>query len=99
MAEYIRKQAAIDAFKDAVNDVGILDAEDINTVFQMLPSIDAVEVRHGTWIEDRYNNLDYVCSECGEPCAGMVMGKPRDRYCKWCGAKMNHDGKGILTTD
>lgn len=54
-----------------------------------LPPSDAVEVRHGTWIEDRYNNLDYVCSECGEPCADMVMGKPRDRYCKWCGARMD----------
>lgn len=53
-----------------------------------LPSADVQPVRHGTWIEDRYNNLDFVCSECGEPCGTMVMDKPRDRYCKWCGAKM-----------
>jgi hypothetical protein len=28
------------------------------------------------------------CSECGESCATYSMGQPRDRYCKWCGAKM-----------
>ena len=55
---------------------------------EVQPSADAVKVRHGTWIEDKYNDLDYVCSECGEPCADMVMGKPRDKYCKWCGARM-----------
>ena len=33
----ISRKAAIDALMDALNDVGVLDAEDINTVFQMLP--------------------------------------------------------------
>ena len=36
--DLISRQKAIDAFMDALNDVGVLDAEDINTVFQMLPS-------------------------------------------------------------
>lgn len=41
----------------------------------------------GEW---KYNpDMDaYVCDQCGEPCAGYVMGKPRDRFCKWCGAKL-----------
>lgn len=34
----ISRRATLDAFTDALNDVGALDAEDINTVLQMLPS-------------------------------------------------------------
>lgn len=43
--------------------------------------------RRGHWIADDDCLSDY-CSECGEPCATYAMGKPRDRYCKWCGADM-----------
>ena len=44
MAEYIDRRAAIDAFNRAVQDVGILDADDIETVFGMLSSADVVPV-------------------------------------------------------
>lgn len=37
--DLISRQKAIEALIDALNDVGVLDAEDINTVFQMLPPI------------------------------------------------------------
>lgn len=39
---YISKQDAVDAFNHAVQDVGILDADDIETVFGMLSSADVV---------------------------------------------------------
>lgn len=103
MVDYISRQAAIDVCnKLAKENFTLKDAfrfylgalHDVADDIKALPPIDAVEVRHGTWLEDRYNDLDYVCSECGEPCAGMVMGKPRDRYCKWCGAKMGGDQYG-----
>ena len=42
--EYIRKQDAVDAFNRAVQDVGILDADDIKTVFGMLSSADVAPV-------------------------------------------------------
>ena len=42
--EYIRKQDAIDTFNRAVQDVGILDADDIETVFGMLSSADVAPV-------------------------------------------------------
>ena len=42
--------------------------------------------RTGEWILDRSGG--YCCSECMEPCAGYVMMKPRDKFCKMCGAKM-----------
>ena len=40
----------------------------------------------GRWMLD--NDGFYVCDQCGEPCAGELMGKPRDRFCPWCGADM-----------
>ena len=46
------------------------------------------EQRTGQWIIDDYDDEYAVCDRCGEPCATYVMGKPRDRFCKWCGAKM-----------
>lgn len=46
-------------------------------------------VVHGKWIEDGYNHYKAVCSECGEPCGTYAMNNPRDRFCKWCGAKMD----------
>lgn len=42
----------------------------------------------GKWIEDGYSHYKAVCDQCGEPCATYINGTPRDRYCKWCGAKM-----------
>lgn len=44
MSDYIERQAAIDAFNRAAQDVGILDADDIETVFGMLSSADVVQV-------------------------------------------------------
>lgn len=42
----------------------------------------------GRWIQDSYYDEKYVCDKCGEPCATYINGKPRDKYCKWCGAEM-----------
>ena len=40
----------------------------------------------GKWIYSETHG--YKCGVCGEPCAGTLMGKPRDRYCKMCGIKL-----------
>ena len=42
--------------------------------------------RTGKWILDRSGA--YCCSKCMEPCATYAMMKPRDKFCKMCGAKM-----------
>ena len=39
------------------------------------------EPKRGKWILDRSGA--YCCSECMEPCAGYVMMKPRDKFCKF----------------
>lgn len=46
------------------------------------------ECKVAQWIENGYGDGEIVCSNCGEPCATFSNQKPRDRYCKWCGAKM-----------
>ena len=52
--------------------------------------IDALSTAHaepkrGKWILDRSGA--YCCSECMEPCAGYVMMRPRDKFCKMCGSR------------
>lgn len=78
--EYIRKQDAIDTFNRAVQDVGILDADDIETVFRMLLSADVVPVRHARW---RHYEGMYACEDCG---AQLDDESP---FCPMCGAKMD----------
>ena len=56
-----------------------------NEVINKLPLVQP-ERKTGHWILDRSGA--YCCDNCMEPCAGYVMMKPRDRYCKMCGAKM-----------
>lgn len=57
-----------------------------------LPSVDAVEVKHGEWVK---KNGIYVCSECDFTCPYDVVGDNIEYweclYCPNCGAKM--DGK------
>ena len=48
-----------------------------------LPS--AQPERTGHWILDRSGR--YCCNRCMEPCAGYVMMRPRDKYCKMCGSR------------
>ena len=95
MDDLISRQAAIDAvarvmviksrggrgnrIAEAVDSAKIIIADNI----LHLPPI---QPKRGKWILDRSGA--YCCSECMEPCAGYVMMKPRDKFCKMCGAKM-----------
>lgn len=54
--DLISRRKAIDALMNAINDVGVLDAEDINTVFQMLPSAQLEIIRCK---DCKYGILDY----------------------------------------
>ena len=78
--EYIRKQDAVDAFNRAVQDVGILDADDIETVFEMLSSADVVPVvrckdcKHHTYDEN------FSCYWCEYP--GRVRDTTPDGFCE-----------------
>jgi hypothetical protein len=52
-----------------------------------LPIIE--ERKTGHWEDMSWRSyIGHRCSVCGESCSTYVLGKPRDRFCKWCGAKM-----------
>ena len=78
--EYIRKQDAVDVFNRAVQDVVIVDADDIETVFGMLSPVDVAPVRHARW---RHYEGMYACEDCG---AQLDDESP---FCPMCGAKMD----------
>ena len=54
----------------------------VRKAFDAMPP---AEPKRGKWILDRSGA--YCCSECMEPCAGYVMMKPRDKFCKMCGSR------------
>lgn len=87
--EYIRKQDAVNMFNRAVQDVGILDADDIEIVFGMLSPVDVAPVRHGRWIKEyrAKGQVANMCTECGVE-TGRVS-----KYCPNCGAKMDIHGE------
>ncbi len=82
--EYIRRQDAVNMFNRAVQDVGILDADDIETVFGMLSSVDVVPVVRGTW---KHHMSFGICDKCGYEY--NWTGADAKNYCPNCGAKMD----------
>ena len=92
MDDLISRQAAIDALdkchcggKDE-NGRPWIYKENAVEVIEMVEPSPSAEPKRGKWILDRSGA--YCCSKCMEPCAGYVMMKPRDKFCKMCGAKM-----------
>ena len=84
----ISRQQAIDALRKmqtyklfSGDDMLLIDQAGAMTELMLLPP---AEPKRGRWILDRSGA--YCCSECMEPCAGYVMMKPRDKFCKMCGS-------------
>ena len=81
-------------FLDVGGDFGYFD-ETIDSVVNEQPTVDAVEVVHGAWVQDTDWEWDYNCSACG-----MFAIEGRDgnfdrktAYCPHCGAKMDGERK------
>ena len=62
---------------------------------EIMPTVDAVEVVHGRWIEAEDGD-GAVCSVCGEDFCNVYLEVERFLYCPNCGAKMDGDGNGSL---
>ena len=59
-----------------------------------LPSADVVEVRHGEWMGDAFDDV-LVCKECSYEHALYVLGKlSASNYCPNCGADMRGEKNG-----
>lgn len=87
--EYIRKQDAVNMFNRAVQDVGILDADDIEIVFGMLSPIDVAPVVHSRW---EYKCGEIRCPECGNRIHRIDLSGCLN-FCPNCGAKMDIHGE------
>ena len=82
--EYIRRQDAVDLFNRAIQDVGVLDADDIETVFGMLSYADVVPVVHGRW---EHHMSFGICGKCGYEYNWTST--DAKNFCPNCGAKMD----------
>lgn len=88
MAEYIKKQVALDAILSEPPDAHYPSwyAERIKA----LPAADVVPVVHGRWEQDA--DGDWYCTNCDEVVAICDSGRERTYrkpYCPNCGAKMD----------
>ena len=89
MDDLISRQQAIDALRKmqtykifSGDDMLLIDQAGAMTELMLLPP---AEPKRGRWILDRSGA--FCCSNCMEPCAGYVMMKPRDKFCKMCGSR------------
>ena len=86
MAEYIEKQAAIDACFDGWNNA----ADDCARNIKCIPAADVVKMRHAKDVHEQYNehHCEFMCSLCGG-WIGVIEGGTCDfNYCPNCGARM-----------
>lgn len=92
MAEYIEKEAAIDAVRGEFDECLVWDTSGLETanlvenILDTLPPADVRPVKHGKWIEkqDKDGKTYGVCSRCGyKQYAGNL------KYCPECGGKMD----------
>ena len=64
-----------------------MDGLDVVRYLNTLPTVDAVEVERGWWIELPGMEPDYKCFECGRSYAWWEPSEAH--YCPNCGAKMD----------
>ena len=83
MAEYIKREYAVDAVLDVYCDTPDVDlsGEKFEAAILKIQAADVTSVRHGWW--KRYGKNLGECSECGE------IVSVRSNYCPHCGATMN----------
>lgn len=98
MAEYIKREAAIDAVTEVYYDTPDVNisGEKFEDAINGIPASDVAPVVHGRWIEREDPMLDtyYTCSACNEDFYIEQTGNPvKDlftyTYCPSCGAKMD----------
>ena len=93
MAEYIKREYAVDAVLDVYYDTPDIDlsGEKFEAAILKIQAADVVPVRHGRWIAIKVpNEWDKgQCSQCRSIFNSSVWGT---NYCPNCGAKMDLEG-------
>ena len=82
MAEYIKREYAVDAVLDVYYDTPDIDlsGEKFEAAIFKIPPADAAPVRHGRWI--KHDDGVFTCSECENAESN------ESHFCRYCGAKM-----------
>ena len=108
MSKLIELDAAI---AETWKDTGYSDPLNVMTAIrdrlEALPTVDAVPVRHGKWVDENGNRpygyrFNWLCSECGRPqhtsTAKLLKEfEEEHRWCHFCGARMDGKGNGNET--
>ena len=95
MAEYIKKEYAVDAVLDVYYDTPDIDlsGEKFEAAILKIQAADVAPVRHGRWkrIGENYEN----CTHCGyifEALPSQYFFEMNNKFCRMCGAKMDLEG-------
>lgn len=89
MAEYITREAAIEAVKQStgVGNTAFIDRFDALNRIGIISAADVQPVRHGRWLPVDELEDAFDCSECD------AMVSKRLNYCPNCGAKMDAEAR------
>ncbi len=88
MSEYISREAAENAFCKYMGFTSGRVALASELIFANIPTADVVEVRHGRWINERWEGLSSFSAECSL-CGKRTLAYFHYFYCPNCGAKMD----------
>ena len=86
MAEYIKKEYAVDAVLDVYYDTPDIDLSGgkFEAAILKIPVADVAPVRHGRWLPQVVlGQKAWDCSEC------KTLGSPHWKWCPVCGCKMD----------
>ena len=96
MAEYVKREYAIDAVLDVYYDTPDIDlsGEKFEAAILKIQAADVAPVRHGRWVLDEKRYVVY-CSECSAPVSyypNIKDVRDENHYCPNCGAMMDLEG-------
>lgn len=79
--DLIRRSDALAAFAESTS---AMPEKQGRRRIEEIPAADAVEVKHGRWIDTNNYFCRWKCSACGMHTKDVLP-----NYCGWCGAKMD----------
>ena len=88
MDDLINKQEVVDLLMERASSLRGIPGDlggACSGAAKLIAQLPPAEPKTGRWIPDRSGA--FCCSNCMEPCAGYVMMKPRDKFCKMCGSR------------
>lgn len=86
MAEYIKREYAVDAVLDVYYDTPDIDlsGEKFEAAIRKIQAADVAPIRHGRWLPQvALGQKAWDCSEC------KTLGSPHWKWCPVCGCKMD----------